>query len=110
VLVDDLDRRPPGDLDALAALPGAGTRVIAAVGTQSALAAHRPPLSDWLGGPLVVLRPDLPMSGRVVAGGIGPSADPLAATVPGRAVLVVDGRALPVQLPVAGGQPPAGPR
>ncbi|SJM61213.1 FtsK/SpoIIIE family protein [Actinomycetales bacterium JB111] len=110
VLVDDLDRRPPGDLDALAALPGAGTRVIAAVGTQSAMAAHRPPLSDWLGGPMILLRPDLPMSGRVVAGGIGPAADPLAATVPGRAVLVVDGRALPVQLPVPGAQPPAAPR
>ncbi|MGC5628326.1 FtsK/SpoIIIE domain-containing protein [Georgenia sp. Z1344] len=98
VVVDDLDRLTGPELDEVAALPSRGARVVAAAATLAVLSAHRPPLSTWPVGALLVLRPDLPLSARLVPGGLGDGADPLAATVPGRAALVRSGRATPVQL------------
>ncbi|MGC5617489.1 FtsK/SpoIIIE domain-containing protein [Georgenia sp. Z1491] len=98
VVADDVDRLGPQALDHVVELPTRGARVLAAAATMSVLSAHRAPLTTWITGPMVVLRPDLPISGRLVPGGLGAGADPLAATVPGRAALVRSGRSLPVQI------------
>ncbi|MGO1174175.1 MAG: FtsK/SpoIIIE domain-containing protein [Actinomycetaceae bacterium] len=110
VVLDDVDGFGHAELDAAAALPHRGVRVLASAGTQAVLTAHRPPLTTWAAGTVLVLRPDLALSARLVPGGLGTGADPLGASVPGRAAVVRGGRATTVQLigPVAQEPRPAG--
>ncbi|WP_127126783.1 FtsK/SpoIIIE domain-containing protein [Georgenia sp. SYP-B2076] len=101
VLLDDLDRWPPGPLAELEGLLD-GRRdvaVVAAARTEAIVAAYRGPLLEWRSSAsLLVLRPTDPAAAHLGEVDLTHAVDRSRPAHPGLAVLVTRGRPVPVQV------------
>ncbi|MHB1290494.1 FtsK/SpoIIIE domain-containing protein [Georgenia sp.] len=101
LVLDDADRWPATDLDALGELLRArpDLSVLAATTTDAAAAAYRGPVATWrASATLLVLRPAQGPTAQLTAVDLAPTLEPSRPFHPGLGTLVRAGRAVPVQV------------